>query len=80
MTVGAVAELQAMLSRAADGLYRIDAEPECRLLRDRDALDGVSATLAAGVADAFERVWVEYPVLSEALEQGGVRQVPPWKQ
>lgn len=66
---GGVDELRARLSRIADGLHRIDAEPECRLLGDPSSLDGVSAGLAESVADAFDRIWTEYPALTEALEQ-----------
>ncbi|HVM08718.1 MAG TPA: hypothetical protein VM345_09655 [Acidimicrobiales bacterium] len=69
MSVGAsIGELRATMSRVADGLYRIDADPECRLLRDPDSLDGVSEALARELTDAFERVWVEYPLLSEMLD------------
>ena len=66
---GGIDELRARLSRIADGLYRIDAEPECQLLRDPSSLDGVSAALASSVADAFDRIWTEYPALTEAVEQ-----------
>lgn len=67
-SAGGVDEIQRRMSRIADGLVRIDAEPECRMLREPDALQGVSAALAATVADAFERIWSEYPVLSAAID------------
>jgi hypothetical protein len=66
---GGVDELRARLSRVADGLYRIDAEPECRLLRDPSSLEGVSASLAESVADAFDRIWTEYPALTAAVDE-----------
>jgi hypothetical protein len=50
----------ALLSRVADDLLRIDAEPECQLLRDPESLVGVSEQLALDVADAFSRIWVDY--------------------
>ncbi len=68
------------ITRLAQTLYQIDSSPELALVRDRDQLQGRSATVAEEAAGLVDGLWTRYPVLSEAGERidaalaGGDRQ------
>lgn len=57
------------ITRLAQTLYQIDSSPELALVRDRDQLQGRSATVAEEAAGLVDGLWTRYPLLSEAGER-----------
>lgn len=56
------------VTRVAEGLFHLDADPELQLLRSASSLRGRTAQVAAEVGARVDRLWLHYPVMKQAVD------------